>query len=376
MNNRRLTKLEKLCKKMCGEGKKFGFLSYNAKRVSPTIKNHIIAELDEINNFYRTLLKSGLSKIERTEKGTIIKHNIHHAGGAWDVRQVITKANVFKGVIFTIILFGKTYVLKCGGFTVKDSSLSGHSAFRMFERCCRAHGIDLNKYSSENGEEIKKEIEPPIIEVYKKHQLIEHVNHVDIVNAYPACVCEKFPEFRPVFEELRQRDKLIGDIALGMCQSQYIGYRYSEIAKAGVNGTREKIKKLHIELIEDDFEVISINTDGIWYRDLKKEGRLFHPEKEGDDLGKIRHDHLDCSFYANSDGQYYFIENGKFNVRARGYYMYEQYKPREKWDAFDFEEAMRSLVVMGWFDGYGFKVSGQDRFAVVEAKRLKKGDKK
>ena len=346
-----------LCKSK-SEGQLFEPLEYDRMIKKPKILNHIFKDKEFINKLYKLLKESDLSKIERTASGAIKKHNIKHWSGAWDVQECRTKKNVFKGVIITVILYNRVFVFKCGHFSVDNSEMNGRKAMRNLISECNKQNIDIKKYEVENGEEIKLTIPKPYITLVDKYagQEVEHVNHLDINSAWPAGCCKDYPELTEVFKKLRERDKFIGDMALGYCQSEWCNYKYSNLAKSGIVNTNMYIYDLMTKLIENDFEIVCLNTDGIWYFDKTNKNRIYHDDREGNKLGQWKTDHKDCTFYGYSAGQYYFIENNKFNVRARGYYWYEQIKPREEWEKEDFFKALQTLTCVYWDETEGFVI--------------------
>lgn len=348
-------KIFKECKKL-SEGQEFPNFKFNQYIKNPCYFNHVIKDKDKINSLYKLLKNSDLHKIVRTPSGGIKMNNIHHIGGAWDYKMCYTARNVFKGVIITVIIGKTVFVFKCGNFKVKDSEMTGNKAFELFAKECKKFDIDLKKYSVDNGKEVKDEIEKPIIRNFTQHETVYNVNHIDLNSAWPSNVSEVYPELKQVFVNLRKKDKLIGDMALGYCQSEWINYHYSNLSKAGINGCNEKILDLVNKLMANEFDVLGINTDGIWYRDLLNKNRLYTDENEGTELGQWKTDHKNCEWYAFSDGQYYFIEDGKFNAKARGYYAYEQVKPRNEWNRDDFLKAMQSLVCIEFDENEGFVI--------------------
>lgn len=351
-------KIYEICKNIY-EGQQFEFLKYDQYVKHPKIFNHIIADKDIINNLYKLLNESDLYTIERTQSGAIATHNIHHAGGSWDVREYKAKNNQLKGVVITVIIKGFVFVFKCGRFGVNNSDLNGYKAYSHFKKTCKKYNIDLDTYKIDNGYEVKQEIEKPYIEMFELYHKIDNVNHLDLNSAWPAGVCEDYPEFTPVFKELRSQNKLYGDIALGFCQSEHCNYSLSNLAKSGINNCNKNIVNLMGDLIEQDFEIIGLNTDGIWYKDTTDKNRLYTDDNEGTELGQWKTDHKHCEFLAYSNGQYWFRENGKFYPKARGYYLYEQKKPREEWDETDFDKAMATLVNIEWNNKEGFIVYEQ-----------------
>lgn len=347
-------KIYNLCNRL-GKGQSFSFLEYDRMIKKPTIIVDIFNNIDNINNLYKLLLHSNLKKIIRTPCGTIKKHNIHHAGGAWDVEEVYTDNNQLKGVIITVIINGEVFILKCGGFSANKKEISGTCAFRAFLSACKAHNINIEDYYTNEGSLEKTKIEKPYIAIFKRYNIIPNVNHIDLNSAWAAGVCVDYPEFYPVFKDLLLKDKLYPSIALGYCQSRYIGYRLAKLSQSGVNNCNRMVESLLQSLTIQDFEIIGVNTDGIWYRDKLNGDRIYHDSNEGVDIGQWKTDYKNVSFLAYSDGQYCFREaNGTFNVRARGSYSYEKIKAREHWNEEDFDKAMGTQIIIEWDPEEGF----------------------
>ena len=308
--------------------------------------NNKYANLYESYELANKLLKQckelGFFKIPRTAKGTIIKNRlVEFIYGSYDFEIVKnSQNNVIRGFILTIIMRDTYFKFSFGGIRNKDG-IGGFGSFMRFKELCEANGINICDYevSPEEGLELKKEIKKPLIKNFELNKYIDHANHLDLHSAYPSIVIEKHPEFKPVFANLV---KPYGDIAIGYMQSKHINYKLTNIAKEAVNGVNDKILNYHIELEAQGFKVIGWNTDGIWYIDKTGKNRLFHNKDEGPGFGKWEHDYVDCRFYAVSDGQYFFYENGIFNVRLRGFYKKDAEKPREQWNEDDFFDAVKN----------------------------------
>lgn len=358
----------KLCASI-GKGQKFDFGMYDQYIKTPTIIQKMSELESKANPLYKALKKSGMHQIKRTPKGGIAKHYLPHSVGAYDVQEVITENDIFKGVIITVIVKGEVFVFKCGLMSAKNSTLTGTKAFAKFKKMCLQQGVELEDYAVDNGKEVKQQIEPPIIRVFHKYDLLRHVNHIDVNSSWGAFCGKEYPALFDIFANLREQDKMLGNLALGYCQSQYCSYRLSKLAKAGINGTNKFILDKVAKLWDNDFEIVGINTDGIWYRDNKEQGRLFHDEDEGHIIGQYKHDHIDCDFRGYSEGNYWYKENGIFHPVARGFYGYELKKPRSEWDEIDFDKAMRGgECMMRWDDKEGFIF---DLKEIVNEKNLK-----
>lgn len=321
---------------------------------NPFFFPEIIKNIDKINHIYRLLKKSRLPLIQRTPGGSIARNNIHHISGAWDCREVWQENHQLKGVIITVIVKNTVFVFKCGNFKVNKSEMTGSKAFNIFKKVCAKAGINIDDYKIKDGKEVKATIESPLIKMFKRYERLEHVNHLDINSAWAWGVCQSFPAFTGIFDALKHKDKLIANMALGYCQSRYIGYSLANLSKAGIENCNKQVERLMERLIAEDFEIVGINTDGIWYQAKNGDFRLYHDENEGGDLGQWKNDHKDCEFLAYSDGQYWYKEKGKFHPVARGFYSYERIKAREEWNEADFDFAIGSQIIVEWDPEEGF----------------------
>lgn len=329
--------------------------------------DEVVENIDTINYIYQTIkAQKWLNTIKRTPSGSIAQSCLENSC-AYDV-YVKNLNNQTLGVQITVILGRESWVFKFGQLTAnKKSNMSGAKAFELFAQECKKQNVDLEKYalSKEDGYKEYYSISRHKIENYKLFKEIEHVNHIDFNKAFPSCLCEKYPEFEKVFKsilEKRKDAKYIVDPAIGYMRSPYLNYKYSKLAKAAVDGNNYKLIDITINLKLQGFEVLGYNTDGIWYHDLTNQNRLYHDENEGLGLHKWKHDHIDVLWYAQSDGQYYYIEDngkGKFTPVLRGAYHYAKIKPRENWDCReDFFKAIESYLDIIWKDEVGFVIIG------------------
>lgn len=312
----------------------------------PNRRPRLRETMEEFNALYHTCRDLKLSKIERSENGAI-KKSPNHFMGAYDVQIVKnSQNNVFKGIILTITMRYNTFVFKYGYLkSSENSTMTGVKAFEKFKTLCVEKGIDLSKYEVDEttGWKEKGKIESPLIECRYTNELIENVNHLDLNSAWPSALCRAYPEFLPVFEEM---DKDSKNCAIGFFQSKYCKYKYSKLSKVAINDTNKEMFRILRNMHKQNFLVVGCNTDGIWYKDKTDQNRLYHDEFEGKGLSKWKHDYINCKYFAYSGkGIYYFYTpDGKFNVRARGYYSYEAIKPRDEWNEEDFFKAMNDPV--------------------------------
>lgn len=84
---------DKVYKECCklGEGKHFDFLCYDKYKTKVNYIPQVIKNKDAINSLIVLLYNSKLPRIMWTKGGSIKKHNIHHAAGAYDIKEVYTK---------------------------------------------------------------------------------------------------------------------------------------------------------------------------------------------------------------------------------------------------------------------------------------------
>ena len=224
--------------------------------------------------------------------------------------------------------------------------LSGAQAFNKFVDYCVRYGIDLESYAVENGEEIKATIIPAPVGLtneYIKDVTWKGVHHVDFHSSYPAGLVNTHEDFRDLIEFLYMRRKTspeckaILNFSIGFMQSVTgCGARYATLSRDAIHDNNKRVKDLALRVKESGGLILCYNTDGFWYV-----GDQYHGEGEGDQLGQWSHDHSNCIWRAKSGGCYEYIEDGKYNVVARGRTRLDNIKPRSEWtwgDIYD-EEA-------------------------------------
>lgn len=219
-------------------------------------------------------------------------------------------------------------------FEKEKKEMSGSRSWTRFLGICKKYNVDITDYSIENGKEVKKTIPSAIIDCNPlfKNITLHNVHHIDIHSAHMAGVAESFPDIRPVIEECYNRRKedvsykSIMTHTWGFMQSEWVGYRYSHMSKAGIESTNRKVRELTERLENSGRTVLLHNTDGIWYK-----GTVFHDEGEGTRLGQWSNDHTNCTLRYKSKGIYEYIEDGKYTVVARGCYALDRIKAREDW---------------------------------------------
>lgn len=289
------------------------------------------------NSIYFKLKASDLNKLERTPSGSIKKgpryyNNLY----AWDLR----KSSL--GLMITVCIGGFIHVVKYGNFKgTKTPELFPNVAFNMFVDECKKVGIDLDSYKIKNGQEVKAEIERPLIKMYmtdtEKSKGLTNVHHIDFHNSYPAGLANTHPEFKPVIEKLYKFRKVMPEYKFVL--NDTIGWMQSwapekgrfaswaHLSRDAIKDNNQRIIELTGRLILSGRTIIGHNTDGIWYQ-----GEIYHGEGEGPELGQWENDHVNCTFRAKSDGAYEFIEDGQYHAVVRGTTTLDAIEPdRTKW---------------------------------------------
>ena len=268
----------------------------------------------EFNKIYYWLKSKKLNKLVRTKSGGI-KLGSKLRLPAWDI-----KTNRYC-VEITAILEGRAWRIQFR--TKPPEGMSGRKAFTEFKKLLLKDGIDLEDYAIENGEEVKAEIEKPLIGAVRDWMydvLYEGVNHIDFHSSYPAGLANTHPEFRKTLEKIYKKRneenmcKNILNFSIGFMQSLGgCSARWAHLSRDAIKDNNDRVRELARRLDKSGRLVISFNTDGIWYR-----GPVFHGKGEGDNMGDWHNDRINCQFRMKSDGAYEFIEDGIYYPVVRG----------------------------------------------------------
>lgn len=243
---------------------------------------------------------------------------------------------------------------------LKTNTVSGRKSVIELFKVMDEHNIDFSKYSCENGQKVKLEIEKPLIQEEHKcylNKVFNHMYHLDLNSSYASRIVEAYPELRQVYEELyhKRKDndgkyKHVLTNSIGCFQSPYCPdwscrrkskpYSFANLSKIAINGTRKKILDIKNKLINKGMLPILTNTDGIWYYSSKGP---YHDKEEGTNLCQWKNDHIDCKFLMVSRGAYQYIENGVCKTILRGSTNLDKVKERDDWEFGDIVNATKIL---------------------------------
>lgn len=314
-----------------------------------------VTEFNEIVKYWESQY-STWTPIKRTASGGICTRKGVLRYPAWDflVENAYVELTVLTGACCA------RYQVSINQHAIGDvgKKIGGGQAFRTFMSVCTRHNIDLKKYAIENGEEVKKTIEKPMIQCYRRkllYQELEHVHHIDLNSSYMSGIAKAFPELEPAIREIYEKRKdpahnkeykAVLNCSYGYFQSKYCrigghGYALSHLSRAARQFNDAYINDLIERLRAAHRNVLMINTDGIWYQ-----GDIFHDVDEGTDLCQWKNDHTNCKFRMKSDGAYEFIENGQYYPVVRGSTRLDQILDRSEWkwgDIFQYDASISSV---------------------------------
>lgn len=307
------------------------------------------------NEFYQFFLESGYSQIKRTPSGGISVAKKWFRPPMWDVQ-------VKKAYVEITVVDYQCYRLQFSNFSKEgEQGISGRRSFLTFKAVCNKFGIDLSEFEIENGEEVKKEIEKPKIELFvESGQSIENCHHLDFNSSHISGMVKYHPALKGPFEEIysKRKDNSIYKQILTHCwgylQSEYIGYKFAHISRDGIKYTNERIEEMSKRLVESGRRLVAWNTDGIWYQ-----GDIYHADDEGIELGQWKNDHTNCLFRAKSKGSYEFIEDGKYTPVVRGATRLDKIKSRDQWKWGDIFNTEAEIIRFAFDPRVGIVKEGQ-----------------
>lgn len=305
---------------------------YNQYKISTLSLKYTECDIKLFNEIYTACCScSELYDIIRTKSNSIKQPSVCYTNAtAYDVK-------VGNSIIRLTVLIGEcAWCLKVGGKTEDNEAIPGSRAFKKFKDLCSKYKINLDDYEIDNGEEVKKEIEKPLI-YFKdeyKYCVTENVHHLDFHSSYPAGLAITHREFIPVIQELydgrkkKPTYKAILNETIGYMQSKSCcGAKWAHLSRDAIKNNNDRIRALTKELEEHGYVILGYNTDGIWYQGK----RPYRNEMCGSELGKWSNDYVNCKFRAKSDGAYEFIDKDGYHAVVRGSTKLDRVKDRSEW---------------------------------------------
>ena len=291
------------------------------------------AGIAEFNEVYQYCLseeaKGEMSKFIMTKSGGISIKIGAIRGARWNI---IVKKTFIELIIRNHDACYYRFIIGYG--KDKKDGLSGRQAFWKYKEMLEKHNINLEELAIENGEEVKKTIPSPKIDlVVCEDRTYYDAHHIDLNSAYNAGMMEAFPVLEPAIREMYNKRKeneiykQVLNMTQGFMQSELCGFRFAHISKAGYDYTLRRLDELTKKLVAADCRILAYNTDGIWYQ-----GDIYHDSEEGTDIGQWKHDYLNCQIRFKSKGCYEILTaDGTYKPVFRGESAYEKLVPKEQW---------------------------------------------
>lgn len=337
------------------------------------------SDIDLFNEIYQYLIKPSddniFYKVEPGASGSMPCNNMTR----WHQRYtIIEKATSFELCLVTFE--GCWRFIFMLGYRDEKNTVSGSKALKEIYRFAEKYGVlhvfQEHTVEKEEGLAIKDAIESSIVAVIKDEYIGEeftNVHHMDLNSSYASQIVRKYPELRPMYDELYAKRKDNNDYykhvltnSIGAMQSPYcldvnnVGtcfrkpYQLAHFAKVAIDGNNDVIKKLIRMLEFTGRKPLLINTDGIWYQ-----GKKYKDNDEGPKLMQWKHDHQYCDLYIKSPGAYqyrYTNTDGNVIVKSvvRGQPALASVKPdRNTWEWREIDKYPSEVVTYKFEIGKG-----------------------
>lgn len=286
----------------------------------------------QFNQIVEELHQSGYNIIKRTPSGGI---SFYTRLPAYDIRTTRSCAE-----ITVLDQDGMIRAQFRTGFNDEDPkrNISGRQTWLIFVNTCKKFNVDIDSLAvtSEEGQEYKKQIPKPIIDVSHSaflDKIFTHAHHLDLNSSHMAGVAESFPVLQPVIEYMYNSRKVHPEFkdvlthTWGYMQSKFCGYKFAHLSLAGLEYTNRRVRELSDRLLAAGRVPILYNIDGIWY-----DGDVYHADDEGYRLGEWKTDHAGCQLRVKTPGCYEFLDNeGIYTPVVRGHTKLDAVMPRENW---------------------------------------------
>lgn len=312
-------------------------LNINYVRIPVTVLDINDDNASTFNKLVEWVEEQEFNRIVRTPSGGISIKVGNLRLPAWDIRKLNSCIEL------TLLIKQGMYRIQFRtslDHTDNGKQLYGRQAFRKFRDVCEKYGIELDDYIIDNGPEVKKEIESPMVklarESFRDMIFKNTVHHIDFHSSYGGGLAITHPEFNPVIDEIydgrkvNPENKSVLTNSIGFMQSLgCCNAKWGILARDAINNNNERIRIMAQRLTESGRLVLLYNTDGIWYS-----GELYElDDLFGDRPGQWSHDYTYCKqFRAKGNGAYEFIDsNGNYVPKLRGKTKLDLVKDRSEW---------------------------------------------
>ena len=336
--------------------KPVNYVNIKCSLLTPNIEN-----ATKFNEILHYLQENVTEKVHRTKSGGISRSRFIRLP-SYDYTYSISGAEL---LILTEFGYYRIQFRPKLAETDDAKSMSGRKAFNEFKKILSENGINLDDYAVDNGEEVKQEIEKPMIKMERNmfistedHNGFKNAHHIDFHNSYPGGLMITHPEFKPVIEMMYAKRKenpiykAILNYSIGFMQSKWVGFKYAALSRDAINNNNARLRRVAQALKDSGRTVLAYNTDGIWYC-----GEIYHGEGEGKNVGQWENDHINCHIRFKSAGAYEFIEDDKYHPVVRGYTRLDTIKSRDEWswgDIYKNDIIVFKLTDKGIIGGNGY----------------------
>lgn len=263
----------------------------------------------------------------------------------------------------TIILFHrKLFVIRLGN-RPSTKMLRGKTCFEKWKKYDKDKVLDKLKVSPETGRDYADQCKgitkvETVVDSFKTGYWllsckIRGAFHIDGNSMWPAGVCERYAEMRPIIEAVNKnydhkQAKMINNLALGFAMSDYDPYgpqAHANLAFAGRAYCTKKLTELAHKLKKLGYRILGYNTDGIWAAGA--EGQVYQGPEIGNEMGQFKIDYHGGDLYLVPQGWmykggYHNAEPNVFDKGLRGNYLYAKRKPYDSWTWEDCLQALKT----------------------------------
>lgn len=319
------------------------------------LKHEQINKLVDFLNEYASEDPYCITSIPRTASGGIMKKSkYYHYGFEIDARDLrhyeILICHLPIGDKFITARIQPYEVVKKANLDWDGKykkKMSGHYAYNVMLNELKVDGIDIHDYCIADGEDVKKTISKPLIDLIEAEigQVYDNVIHIDINSAYPYFMSTfENGAFKKTIDRMYMKRhenedyKLAMNASIGYFQSEWCRYGKAKYALANISkwcidGTVNYVLSI-ANKYKNSGKLLAYNTDGIWIAlDPSINAEEFKLKNSSDKLGGYKVDILASKIRFKSKGAYEYIAlDGSYHPVYRGYTQLDVTKKRKNWE--------------------------------------------